>query len=183
MTRRLCLDWMLAAALFVQPLAATIGLAQAAPAPGKPTVPAAAAPTALAVTGDVATPLTLSAADLKALPRTKVEVKDEGRIVTYEGVLIGEILKKAGVPLGADLRGNAVATYVRASATDGYQVVFSLPELDNGFTSNDIIIADTIDGKPLFAYQGPWRIVAPKDSRGARSIRMLERLEVVRLRK
>ena len=141
------------------------------------------APTALAVTGDVATPLTLSAADLKALPRTKVEVKDEGRIVTYEGVLVGEMLKKAGVPLGADLRGNAVATYVKASATDGYQVVFSLAELDNGFTSNDIIVADTIDGKPLFAYQGPWRIVAPKDSRGARSIRMLERLEVVRLRK
>ena len=157
--------------------------AQTAPAPAKPAAPTAAAPTTLIVAGDVATPLTLTAADLKALPRTTVEVKDEGRIVTYEGVLVGEILKKAGVALGADLRGNAVATYVKASATDGYQVVFSLPELDNGFTSNDIIVADTIDGKPLFAYQGPWRIVAPKDSRGARSIRMLERLEVVRLRK
>ena len=36
------------------------------------------------------------------------------------------MLKQAGVPLGADLRGNAVASYVVASATDGYQVVFSL---------------------------------------------------------
>ena len=78
------------------------------------------------------------------MPRTRVEVKDEdGRIVTYEGVLVGEILKRAGVPLGAELRGNAVATYVVASATDGYQVVFSLAELDPGFTSNDIIVADT----------------------------------------
>jgi len=100
-----------------------------------------------------------------------------------EGVLVGEILKRAGVPLGTELRGNAIASYVVASATDGYQVVFSLAELDPGFTSNDIIVADTLDGKPLFAYQGPLRIVAPKDSRAARSIRMLQRLEVVRLKK
>ena len=73
--------------------------------------------------------------------------------------------------LGTELRGNAIASYVVASATDGYQVVFSLAELDPGFTSNDIIVADTIDGKPLFAYQGPLRIVAPKDARAARSIR------------
>ncbi len=167
------------------------GLAATAPTPaaaqtagtGKPAATTVAAPTALSVAGDVTTPLTLSPADLKAMPRTTVEVKDEGRMVTYEGVLVGEILKKAGVPLGENLRGNAVATYVTASAADGYQVVFSLAELDNAFTSNDILVADTIDGKPLFAYQGPWRIVAPKDSRGARSLRLLERLEVVRLRK
>lgn len=96
---------------------------------------------------------------------------------------MGEILKRAGAPLAAELRGNAIATYVVASATDGYQVVLSLAELDSTFTRNDIIVADTIDGKPLFAYRGPLRIVAPKDMRGARSIRMLERLEVVRLRK
>ncbi len=70
-----------------------------------------------------------------------------------------------------------------AGAKDGYQVLFSLAELDPGFTSNEIIIADTIDGKPLFDYQGPLRIVAPHDKRGARSIRMLQTLSVVRLRK
>src|SRR5262249_48421904 len=80
---------------------------------------------------------------------------------------------------GGDLRGNAVATYVVASASDGYQVVFSLAELDPAFTGSEIIVADTIDGKSLFAYQGPFRIVAPKDTRAARSIRMLERLDVV----
>lgn len=145
--------------------------------------PAAAASATLAVAGDVSTPLTLSAADLKSFPRTHVEMKDEGRTVVYEGVLVAEVLKKAGAPLGSDLRGNAMATYVLASASDGYQVLFSLAELDPAFTGNDVIIADTIDGKPLFAYQGPLRIVAPKDSRAARSIRMLQRLEVVRLRK
>ena len=114
---------------------------------------------------------------------TRVEMKDEGRTVICEGVLVAEILKRAGAPLGSDLRGNAMATYVLASASDGYQVLFSLPELDPAFTGNDIIIADTIDGKALFAFQGPLLIVVPKDSRAARSIRMLQRLEVVRLRK
>jgi hypothetical protein len=122
-------------------------------------------------------------ADLKSLPRTRVEGKEDGRTLAYEGVLVAEILKRAGVPLASNLRGDAIATYVVASATDGDQVVFSIGELDPAMTSNEIIIADTIDGKPLFAYQGPFRIVAPRDSRGARSILMLTRLEVVRLTK
>lgn len=147
--------------------------------------PAAAQATSqvLTIAGDVATPLSVTPEQLKAFPRTKVEVKKDGRTLVYEGVLVGEILKRAGVPLGTELRGDAIASYVVASATDGYEVVFSLAELDPGFTSNDIIVADTIDGKPLFAHQGPLRIVAPKDARAARSIRMLQRLDVVRLKK
>jgi len=76
-----------------------------------------------------------------------------------------------------------MTTYVLASASDGYQVLFSLAELDPVFTSSDIIVADTIDGEPLLAHQGPLRIVSPKDARPARSVRMLQRLDVVRLKK
>jgi len=143
----------------------------------------AAAAGTLAVSGDVKEALTITPADIKAMPRTSVTVSEEGREVKYEGVLVAEILKKAGVPLGREMGGAAVASYVLAGAKDGYQVVFSLAELDPGFTSNDIIVADTIDGKPLFDYQGPFRIVAPHDKRGARSIRMLQTINVVRLRK
>lgn len=140
-------------------------------------------PSALEIVGGAA-PLTLTTADLKGLPRTRVEVNGEdGRKVTYEGVPIVELLKKAGAPVGGGLRGDALASYVVASASDGYQVVFSLAELDPAMTGNDVIVADTLDGKPLFSYQGPMRIVAPKDARPARSIRMLSRLEIVRLKK
>ena len=79
---------------------------------------------------------------VKAMPRTRLVVKDEGRAVIYEGVLVGEILKRAGSPVGPEMRGNAVSSYVLASASDGYQVVFSLAELDPAFTSNDVIVAD-----------------------------------------
>ena len=144
---------------------------------------AAPAAVVLKVSGDVGTPLTLTPADVKALPRVTVSVQDEGRTVKYEGVLVGELLKRAGAPVGSEMRGNAVASYVVAIASDGYQAVFSLAELDPAFTGSEVIVADTIDGKPLFAYQGAFRIVAPKDLRGARSIRMLEQIQVVRLKK
>ena len=107
----------------------------------------------------------------------------EGRTLKYEGVLVVEVLKRAGVPLGGELRGSALSIYVLATATDGYQVVFSLGELDPAMSNNEVLIADTMDGQPLPATQGPLRIVVPKDARAARSVRMLTRLDVVRLKK
>jgi DMSO/TMAO reductase YedYZ molybdopterin-dependent catalytic subunit len=160
-------------------IAFTLAAGVSAQAPGPP----GSAVVAFTVGGDVTRAMSITPADLKTMPRTTVTVSEEGREVKYDGVLVGEVLKRAGAPLGRDLSGPAVATYVLAKAKDGYQVVFSLPELDPAFTPNDIIIADTIDGKPLFEYQGPFRIVAPHDKRGARSIRMLQSIDVVRLRK
>jgi hypothetical protein len=62
-------------------------------------------------------------------------------------------------------------------------VVFSLGELDPEMTDGKFILADAADGKPLFGENGSFRLVIPTDKRGARSIRMLKQLEVVRLRK
>jgi len=138
----------------------------------------------LVVVADPSKPLTLKPPDLAAMPRTTITVKQpDGRGVTHEGVLVAELLKRAGVPLGKALRGDAMATYVVASATDGYRVIFSLAELDPEFTGSEIMVADRTNGQPLLADQGPLRLVAPKDLAGARSIRMLERIEVVRLLK
>jgi DMSO/TMAO reductase YedYZ molybdopterin-dependent catalytic subunit len=140
--------------------------------------------TTLTVTGDVAAPLTLKAEDLAAMPREKVSVSEEdGTKVEYEGVPLREILKKAGAPLGGQLRGKALASYVLAKAQDGYEVVFAIAEFDPAFANEQILVADKRDGKPLFEYQGPFRIVIPNDKAGARSVRMLTTLQVVRLAK
>jgi DMSO/TMAO reductase YedYZ molybdopterin-dependent catalytic subunit len=147
------------------------------------TQPAARPAPALVVDGDVTKPLSLTSAALKSLPRTKVEVKTaKGTMNVYEGVLVGELLKGAGVPLG-QMRGGVVASYAIASAADGYQAVFALAELDPAFTSNDIIVADVVDGKPLSERDGPLRLVAPKDLMASRSVRLLRRLQIVRLQK
>ena len=101
----------------------------------------------------------------------------------YEGVWLHEILKRAGVPSGGELRGKALTSYLLVEAKDGYQVLFSLAEIDPAFTENQVLLADKADGKPLVGSQGPFRLVAAKDKPGARSIRMVTKIEVVQLRK
>ena len=141
----------------------------------------AAPPSNLTVGGAVATPLTLSPADLEKMPRTTVKITEDGGEVAYEGVLVAEILKRAGAPGGAKLRGKALATYLLCEAKDGYRVVFALAEFDPDFNDNPAIVADKRDGRALFDYQGPFRILAPRDKRAARSIRMLTKVTVVQV--
>jgi Oxidoreductase molybdopterin binding domain len=117
------------------------------------------------------------------MPRASVSTTSNGVETVYQGVWIHDVLKRAGVPQGGELRGKALAGYVLAEAQDGYQVVFSLAELDPAFIDDDILLADTANGKPLFGAQGRFRLVAPKDKPGAQSVRMLTKLEVVQLRK
>jgi DMSO/TMAO reductase YedYZ molybdopterin-dependent catalytic subunit len=154
----------------------------ARPAVAQQAVPEATA--TITVAGDVSTPLTLTADDLAQLPRESVEIEEQGgEKVTYEGVPLQEILQAAGIAFGREMRGKALAGYVLASARDGYEVVFGLGELDPGLGGTRILVADRRDGKALFPYQGPIRLVVPADKEGARSVRMLEKLQVVKLRK
>ena len=135
----------------------------------------------LNIAGAVSTPLTVSAGDLKAMPRKKLTVTNPHNKKTeaYEGVPLEELLRKAGVPSGEQLRGPAMATYVIAEAEDGYRVVFALAELDPGILDSEIIVADTMDGSPLGAKEGPFKIVAPHEKRPARWVRMLKSVTVV----
>ena len=133
------------------------------------------ASTELRVGGDVPTPFTLSATDLKL----KVINPHENREEIYEGVAVQELLRRAGVPQKEKLRGPAMAMYVLAEASDGYRVVYALAELDSDFQDSDVIVADTVNGSPLGDKQGPFKMVAPHDKRPARWIRMLKSLTVV----
>jgi DMSO/TMAO reductase YedYZ molybdopterin-dependent catalytic subunit len=146
-----------------------------------PKQPEAAKDAVLSVRGNVEHSLSLTLADLKRLPRKSLKVTNphEGKEAMYEGVPLIEILKEAGVPLGSEMRGPALATYVEASAKDGYRVLFSLPELDPDFEDSDILVADTMNGAPLPDGAGPLRLVAPHEKRPARWIRMLTELRVV----
>lgn len=139
----------------------------------------------LKIGGNVSTPLELTAADLKNMPRKTLTVANphEKKSETYEGVLLQTLLAKAGAPQGHDMRGPAMATYVLAEASDGYRVVFSLAELDADFTDAQVLVADTLDGAPLGGNLGPLRLVVPQDKRPARWVRMLKSLTVVQLGK
>jgi hypothetical protein len=119
-------------------------------------------------------------ADLKNMPRTVLRVTNphENKTETYEGVLLEELLRRAGVPQGDQLRGKLLATCVIAEAEDGYKVAFSIAELDSGIANSEILVADTVDGAPIDAKRGPFRLVAPHDTRPARWVRMLKSITV-----
>jgi len=161
---------------------AVCGLAAAqAPAPSSQS----SADAALAVTGDVATPLSLSLSDLQHLPRTTLKVLNphSGKEEVYEGVLLAELLKRAGLPQGEKLRGPMMASYLLAQGSDGYRVVLSLAETDSSFQNSEILDADTMDGQAIGSGAGPLRLVLPHDLRPGRWVRMLQSIKVVTIPK
>ncbi|HEY4327771.1 MAG TPA: molybdopterin-dependent oxidoreductase [Mucilaginibacter sp.] len=131
------------------------------------------------VTGEVTTPLDLKLSDLQQYPQTEVIRKDrDGKDHTYSGVILSEILQKAGVTLGKDLRGENLTKFVLVEASDGYQVVFALAELDKDFTDRTIILASTVDGKPLLPADGPFRIIVQNEKKPARCIKQVTNIKV-----
>ena len=131
------------------------------------------------VTGEVRAPLDLKLSDLQQYNQVQVKYKDkDGNYHNYSGVVLADILQKAGVPLGKELHGKNLAKFVVAEGSDGYQAVFALAELDNGFTDRQIILAMTIDGKPLAATEGPFRIIVQDEKKQARCVRMVTAIKV-----
>jgi DMSO/TMAO reductase YedYZ molybdopterin-dependent catalytic subunit len=130
----------------------------------------------VSVTGNVQQALVLKGSDLAKMPRATLSTTNSGVVTTYEGVLLSEILKKAALSPGEENAG-----YVVASASDGYRALFSLAELDPTVTDSQVLLADRSNGKPLTGRDGTFRLVAPKDIRGVRSVRQLVKLEVVLL--
>jgi DMSO/TMAO reductase YedYZ molybdopterin-dependent catalytic subunit len=150
-------------------LAACFFLLLAHVAPAQHDRPATAGPSVIQVTGEVQHPLTLTAADMAAMPRTIVSAKDkQGVSHAWSGVALADIFGRAGVTTGAQLRGKNMTKYVLVSCADGYKVVFSLTELDSAFTDRVVILADQMEGKPLSSTMGPFRIIVPGDKRPAR---------------
>jgi len=138
-------------------------------------------PALLTVAGAVKAPLSLSADDLAKMPRSTAEFERDGETATYEGVLLYDILVKAGVPFGRAMTGKPMASYILATARDGYQVVFALPEIDPAFMGARVLIANKRNGGPLPGPQQPLQMIAPQDKLHARSVYSLVKIEVVRL--
>ncbi len=139
------------------------------------------APALIRIVGEVARPLGFTGDELAKLPRQTVKAKaHDGVESRFEGVSLVDILAKAGVPTGKDLRGPAMATYVVVEAADGYRAVFALVELDAAFTDRVILLADHRDGKSLSAREGPFQIIVAGEKKHARWVRQVIRLKVGR---
>ncbi len=122
----------------------------------------------------------LPSADLKAMPHVTVTIHNAHTNAdeTYSGIRLADILKKFSVPLGSDLRGKALANYIIGTGSDGYKAVLALAEVDPSFHPGEVLVADTMDGKPLDAHNGPLKLVVTEDKRPARSVRNLVSIEL-----
>ena len=119
----------------------------------------------------------VSAAEIAALPHVAVPLNGHTP-AAYEGVPLAVLLAKVGAPAGEALRGPALRLIVVASGADGYAAVLSLAETDPGLRHDPVIVADRRSDGPLHADEGPLRLVVGGDLRPARSVRMVNRIEV-----
>jgi DMSO/TMAO reductase YedYZ molybdopterin-dependent catalytic subunit len=164
--------------VFLAVFLAVCSLSFAQPAQTKATT----GPSEFKIGGAVTTPLTVTAEDLRKMPRKTLRVENAHakRTEVYEGVALEALLQKAGVPKGEQLRGAAMATYVLVEAADDYHVVFSLAEIDSGFQDSEVLVADTMDGALLAPDQGPFKLVAPHEKRPVRWVKMVKSITVGR---
>lgn len=115
------------------------------------------------------------------LPRAEITAKArDGSDKRFSGVPFAEILKLAGAPAGNAIRGPEMNRMVLLTAADGYQVSFSLTELDESFRKQNIILADRVDGKALDDFEGSRMVVAGDDLRHSRWIRQVKQIILTR---
>ncbi len=114
-------------------------------------------------------PVALSPADFHAMPHVNITVRNGHTDAneTYSGVPLAALLEKINAPLGKELHGEAMTSYVIATGSDGYAVVLSLAEIDPSFHAGQVLVADSRDGQPL-GKNGPFQLIVSDDKRPAR---------------
>ena len=88
-------------------------------------------------------------------------------------------MQLAGVTMGRQ-RGQSPERYLLVEAIDNYRMVFALAEFDPDYTDQQVLLVDTLDGKPLSEKEGPWRLAVPHEKIQARWIRQIKQISILR---
>lgn len=124
--------------------------------------------------GEVMTPQTYSLPLLQSLPFTKLDVfflTGSGPVgAIYTGVLLWDLLTKAGVVTDPTVKNDILRKRVTVTGSDGYQVVFSVGELDPMFGGEQVIAAYAQNGQPITGTSGFAQVVVPGDKAGGRYV-------------
>jgi hypothetical protein len=132
----------------------------------------------ITVTGISGTSATLSASDIAKLPPQTIKTTDHGTPVTFEGVLLSDVLAKVRTPTGDPFNGTVAGYYLMVEAKDGYKAVFSWAEIDPTFTDRRVYVVTKRDGKALSDKDGPFELIVPGEKRNSRWVRQLDLLRV-----
>jgi len=116
-------------------------------------------------------------AALQALPPVSRAVGT----ATYTGVDLWHLLNDvAGLKTAAGAKNPTLGMYAVATASDGYQTLLSMAEVDPAFGANQALVAYEVDGQPLDR-NGMARLVLPGDVRTSRAGSNLVDLQVFAL--
>jgi hypothetical protein len=135
--------------------------------------PMAPPSTSLTITVD-GKPTTFSVADLNAMPQKTVKVHNEHTKAdeSYSGVALGDLLTKAGFTVTAATHRTMLRSYLQAEGTDKYWVLYSVTEVEASEHEGDVIVATSMDGKPLGA-DGALKLISAEDKKPQRWVRNL----------
>jgi DMSO/TMAO reductase YedYZ molybdopterin-dependent catalytic subunit len=94
---------------------------------------------------------------------------------SFSGPLLWDVLTKAGAIDTSKPRDTA-REVVSVTGSDNYVAVLAVGEISPEFEGKDVILATSMDGKPLDP--GHLRIAVPLDKRGGRSVRDIVKIVV-----
>lgn len=122
---------------------------------------------------------TVTIAEVKNMPHVEVSRKDrDQRDHRYSGVLLSELLFRSGLAFADSTRKENLTKYIVIEAIDGYEVMFSLAEIDPDISNQLIILADSMDGEELPSNDGTVRVVVPNDKKPARCIKQVTAVKI-----
>jgi hypothetical protein len=145
----------------------------------QPSVPS----TQLTVRGVDGKTVTLTPEELAGLPHKTVSVFNAHTKATekYSGVVLAEVLARAGVPQGESVKGKLFMTAIIAEGTDKYSVLYALAEVDPTIHTGEVIVADSMDGQKL-GNEGAFKMVSTEERRPARWVRNLAQITVIEVK-
>jgi hypothetical protein len=130
----------------------------------------------LTVTNRWEDPITFTAEEIAKLPHTEFQAgKDKSH---YSGVPLAEFLRLSGV-IWEGKCSPLLTCYVLVEGSDGYRVIFSIPEIDPGQCHKMVLVADRRDGKPLTNAEGPYETIEEDAKQHGRWVRHVNKVTLV----
>jgi len=119
-----------------------------------------------------------TAPKLAELPHDNITVHNDHTKAdeTYSGVPLMELLTQLGVP--QKLKGKDFRLYLIAEGSDGYKVVYSIGEVSPDVHDGSVLVADSMDGKPL-GINGQLQLVCTGEKHPARWVHNVVSIRVM----
>ncbi|GGA62516.1 hypothetical protein GCM10011507_12560 [Edaphobacter acidisoli] len=121
----------------------------------------------------------LSLAELESMSQTTVKVHNEHTRIdeNYTGVSLADLLAKYGLPADQAHHHQMIRSYLTAEGTDKYYVVYSVAEIEPSAHDATVIVAISLNGKPLDT-DGKLKLIDSADKKPQRWVRNLTAITV-----